>query len=381
MNPCLPRIFTNKLKVTSMKTIRKGRVALSGIALLFATLFGMHDASASCSLLSNWNNIAVQMQGGTVVVKPTDQVGTMLANFSTIIPVASSNVAPTGNYYEATARCPGGGQAYAVALQGNLVTGAGIPDNVFSTNIPGIGVRMARVVGTANGGSTQYYTTAGSNGIAIANQSFGVVYSNTQFQIQIYKIAAATGSGTLTPGQYSTAYFDGSGSGKPYITSWLTANIISIVTPTCTVDAGSVNQTVTLKKIQSTELKGKGTTAADKPFNIALNCVRGTGIPPTVQLSFDSNSGNYAPGTFPADGVLPQLNTTNGGAKNVGIQVLSQWNGATTPIDLGGNRLNVGPTKDGAYVIPFIARYYQTQNNRVTGGLVSSIVTFTINYS
>lgn len=353
---------------------------LSPLSKLFAVVFlgsiGMSQAHAACVKLNNWKTVNVNMTGGAIVVQATDPIGKLLRTFTTTIPADQSGVQPTNGFYQATSTCQGGGQAFGIVLKGQPATGAGVPDNVFTTNIPGIGVRLVRSVATANGSFTQAYTRAGGTPINIPSGSFGGVYGGTEFRTEIYKISDQTGSGSLDAGQYSTAYFDGSGQGAPYITSTLAANIITILTPTCSVDPGSAYQKVLLDKVPAGTFKGRGSTAAETPFNIKLNCVKGVGIVKMIELAFiGTNDGN----TRPAEGVLKQTLTTSTAAKNVGIQVINNHNSANTPIPLGGT-IDVGLSKDGQYVLPFIARYFQTTATKVTPGPVAATMTFMIQY-
>ena len=41
--------------------------------------------------------------------------------------------------------------------------------------------------------------------------------------------------------------------------------------------------------------------------------------------------------------------------------------------------MDVGPSKDGSYVLPYTARYYQT-GNTVTPGQANGTATFTLDY-
>ena len=130
------------------------------------------------------------------------------------------------------------------------------------------------------------------------------------------------------------------------------------MTPSCTVDTGSRNIVVQLGQVARKGFTGVGSTAGARPFNIQLNCSAGVAASNTIFLRMDAT-----PDPSGQQGVL-QVVQGAGAATGVGIQVLD---GSSTGVKFGEDAL-VGPSKDGSYVLPFTARYYQTAPN-VTAGL------------
>jgi type 1 fimbria pilin len=72
------------------------------------------------------------------------------------------------------------------------------------------------------------------------------------------------------------------------------------------------------------------------------------------------------------------LKITQGGtstATGVGIQVIDNQ---SVPVKFGDDAL-VGTSKDGDYVLPYTARYFQT-GDKVTPGRADGTATFTLDY-
>jgi len=74
-------------------------------------------------------------------------------------------------------------------------------------------------------------------------------------------------------------------------------------------------------------------------------------------------------------GVLKITQGGSGTATGVGIQVVDNQG---VPVKFGEDTL-VGPSKNGDYVLPYTARYYQT-GNKVTPGRADGTATFTLDY-
>lgn len=346
------------------------------------SMLAMSDAWSACFQRNDWNTVNVAMQGGSIVVRDTDAVGTLLRTFSTSIPAADSGVPQGANgAFRVTSsdRCTG--SASSEVLLGNPVSVPGVT-NVFSTNIPGIGVRLIRAVVTGTGGTiTQVYTRTGGTPLPI-NGGGGGLHPGSTFNVELYKTAQATGSGSLRAGTYSRAFIDGTPA-KSYLTSTLAANVITITTPTCTVGAPA-DQTITLPTVKLGDfatadgfVATAGKTAGEKNFNITLNCKRGVGIVNRIGLGF---TGTHDPHTLPTQGVLKQSRTDDLAARHVGIQILSNQNNVKTPVVIGGN-LAIGESETRQFVIPFIARYFQTENKRIVPGGISANVSFLIQYN
>lgn len=333
---------------------------------------------AACYSAPNWRLVTTQMSGGLITVRPTDPVGTVLRTFTTRIPVEQSGVtpistSPNGILAYTSGKCTGTGFTRAEIKKGVPVPGLYA---VYSTNIPGIGVRLVEdVMGPSGSAQRLVISDPNRNFYFHPADASLAVFAGTTFMTEIVKTSEETGSGSLESGIYGITFHSGDGPGKPYQHFYLGADIITIVSPTCTVDSSSAYQRIGLQKINISDLHGARSTAAETPFDIKLNCTRGVGRTLDVMLAFQ---GTYDPATSPADGVLAQSLKTSDAAKNVGIQIV-QRDLLKNPIFLGGE-LSVGPSKNGQYIVPFLARYFQTTAQPVTAGKVAASTTFIIQY-
>jgi major type 1 subunit fimbrin (pilin) len=144
----------------------------------------------------------------------------------------------------------------------------------------------------------------------------------------------------------------------------------TFVPPTCTIDAGSQNQTVSLGSVALTSFAAVGSTANPTPFNVVLdNCTQGTKITMNVTGSADSK-------------VLSVLQNTGGSATQVGVQILqAASSGATTGTALTLNsNVNLGVVSTpGSMTFPFVAQFYRL--GTMTAGSVAATATVNFTYN
>lgn len=166
-----------------------------------------------------------------------------------------------------------------------------------------------------------------------------------------------------------------------------------VVEQTCTIKAGSQDQTIILRTVQKSAFTNKGDHAMDTPFSIALEkCSAKKDKINNVRLYFSS------PNVDTATGTLNNISADATKAKNVNIQLLDN-NGTTNEaaiIELGKAVTNADPAgliiKDNsnpielgdaetAPVFKYLARYYaKTAGTDITVGDVKTSVDFTIAY-
>ncbi|MBS78922.1 fimbrial protein [Variovorax sp.] len=311
---------------------------------------GAPGAWAACTKNPAYTERVINMVMGTIVVPNDAVVGQKIGEKDFPVYTAGVNNQPWV--------CNGaGGTVSGVMLQGQDLNFPGL-EKLYSTNVPGIGIRLLRTISSTQ--KTYYpHTLSGS---------FGSFDPNAAFRVEVYKTAATTGSGPLASGTYTQYY--SLDDGKSVLTTFLSANAITIITPTCSVDVGSRNISVQFGKVPQSDFKGRGTTAAERNFNIKLNCKAGTGITNTVYLRMDATKDPAGD-----DGVLRITQGSTGIATGVGIQVID---GQKAPVKYGEGAL-VGPSKDGDYTLPYTARYFQT-GNAVTPGRADGTATFTLEY-
>ncbi|HEX7865944.1 MAG TPA: fimbrial protein [Variovorax sp.] len=313
-------------------------------------LLGTQAAWADCAMNPAYAEKVIDMVMGTILVPNDSVVGQKLGERTFLLSSAGGN----GNNTPWV--CNGAGTVQGRMLQGQDLNFPGL-DKLYSTNVQGIGIRLLRTITEAQ--KTYYpHTLTGS---------FGAFDPASSFRVEVYKTAATTGSGPLAQGTYTTY---SASDGKSVLTTFLSANAITIITPSCTVDVGSRNISVEFGKVPLSGFKGRGTTTADRNFNIKLNCKAGMGVQNTVYLRMDATKDPAGD-----DGVLRITQGSTGIATGVGIQVID---GNKTPVKFGDDVL-VGPSKDGDYVLPYTARYFQT-GNTVTPGRADGTANFTIDY-
>ncbi|MGJ7528979.1 fimbrial protein [Variovorax sp. GB1P17] len=325
------------------------RLTLSAAGLLSGAQ-GAWAADTGCKMNTpDYQPLTIDMVMGTILVPNDAVVGQKLGERDFPINPSASKT---------PWKCATSDTVNGVMLQGQDMNFPGL-EKMYSTNVQGIGIRLLRVISS----TTKHYYPHTLTG------SFGPFDPSAKFRVEVYKTAGTTGSGPLAQGTY-TRYFSNGDPGNSVLTTFLSANAITIITPSCTVDVGSRNISVQFGKVPQSAFKGKGSTAAERNFNIKLNCKAGVGMANQVYLRMDATKD---PGGD--DGVLRLTQDGQGVATGVGIQVIDD---KKVPVKYGEAAF-VGPSKDGDYLLPFTARYYQT-GNAVTPGRANGTANFTIDY-
>ncbi|WP_374667597.1 fimbrial protein [Acinetobacter sp.] len=331
--------------------------------LLLAGTAGLSEAYAACAPSSGFRPQDVLMSVGRVVVKPSDPVGKVLRKAT--FPISSN-----GSEIKCDRGTPS--SINAVLTQGYPAAPSGGP-NVYSTNIPGIGIRLYREAEGAQQFSGYYpYKRALER-----NKTYTL--ATGYFVVEIVKTAPTTGSGTLVPGLYSTYHVDGYPD-KPLLTSTVLANAITIASSSCEIQ-GNINKVVQLPTVKKADFNGVGSTQGEQAFNLNILCNGGdnpTGIDVSndISLSFD-----YPAVSGTNNQVILNDAPESTRAKGVGTQIVWNYEGENRVI-AKGDKLAVGTVHSGQqtqYDVPLIARYYQTEPT-VSAGTVRGMASVTIEY-
>ena len=330
-------------------------MSLRKLLTLFIVLMALGTTSswASCTRLSS-PTVMLDMVVGRVVVPSDLPVG------SVILTRDWTMSAPGGASY----RCTSGTNRFVAKIVSPGATDLG--NKIYSTNVPGIGMRFSRGGETVN---IVYPDVFSSQVYNTTNYSL----AGSRFTLEIIKTAATTGSGTLAAGKYTS--YDWESGSNPILETYLSSNAITVVAPSCSVLSGK-NMNVDVGSIRRTDLKGVGTTAGGKDFNIDLQCSGGLSETGYANIS-TSFSGTLATSTTATMGALLNEKAGSGMAKGIGIQVLKdgsplQFNKKYTVV-----RLNNQETR---YItIPLHARFYQYGPTTSTGEVESHMI-FNLTY-
>lgn len=319
----------------------------------FAFLF-IFFATTSWGACQRYNTPTynIYMTFGRIVVSNDTPVGTVLAKKQWTI-----------NQSDPVYYCSGVNDFSARIVAGNMVD---LGNNVYSTNVPGIGMRFSR------GGSIQqvYPSVLRSDGGRGAQYRL----AGSTFTAEIIKTAAVTGSGKITTGKYTT--YDWVNGNNPMLDTYIDADAITIVSPSCIIRGGN-KQNVDIGSIKSSDLKGVGTVAGGREFNIALECsggVSATGYA-NVNIKYD---GNIATGTTLSQGVLRNERSDSSAANGVGVQILD---GQKKPLAFEQD-YNIGKLTDNQtkYInLAYTAQFYQYLP-KINSGVVEAQMIFNVNY-
>ena len=331
------------------------------IGFLAVSLFAYNHTNANCTLSKGFTTVDIPMTIGKIVVKPNDPIGTILQK-------NTFSISPNNS----TATCNRASDQIIAALPLNYPISP-IGNNVYATNIPGIGIRLYREAADASDFSGYYpYRRT-----LTPNQTYTL--SPGYFVMEVIKTAMTTGSGALVAGRYSTYYVSGQ-QNRPFLTTTVLSNApILIASSSCEIQSG-VDSPVQLPTVMKSAFRAIGSTQGEQNFNLSILCNGGennSGIATsnTISLSFDYNSDTSN------NQVINNSAANSIKANGVGVELLWNLNGANKPIQKA-SKLNIGMVGSNQtieYDIPLTARYYQTATN-VTAGEVKATATVTIQY-
>lgn len=219
-------------------------------------------------------------------------------------------------------------------------------ETIFPTNVPGLGIRLAR------GSATNYLVAASADYLGGGTTTFSKSTS-----LELVVIGDIPNGSTLYAGQLVHWDFGNLGT----VQVFQTAGPTTFVRPACSIAIDPTE--VTLAGIATGSLSGNGSTAGDTPFSIQLNCSSAA----TLAITLDAN--NPVNGQ---NGVL-RISSGQGNARGVGVQITRNGN----PVALG-TAVQVTSTS-GPFAIPFSARYYRT-GGILRAGAVRATATYTLTY-
>ncbi|WPU21033.1 fimbrial protein [Cedecea neteri] len=326
------------MKMTNSKLLMLGALLCTGAVFSDETL-------AACAFSAGTSEQRTTFNMGTITVQRDLPAGTILAE-------RTSSRGADGAY----ANCTGGTWRYDFDEM-KFPTLSAYGNNVYDTNIEGVGIRMMT---TSFGGEGKrplpYWGT-------FTNPPTTGIWIGSIKTVQLVKTSSnSVGAGAISTGTLARGYLT-PGNRFYFFTMSLTGG--TIVRAACTVTNTSIS--VPLGTKMTTDFTGVGSTTKDEAFNIPLNCNANTRVKVTLDGTADPSG---------AKGVLA-LSPSSGEkvATGVGVQVLYNKNPVTF-----GSLISIGTAGSGAYNIPLVGRYYQTAA-KVTGGKANATATFTMTYN
>lgn len=323
--------------------------------MLFIGLMALGSSSAwaYCTRLSQ-PTVTLDMALGRVVVPPDLPVGAVIVSRDWTMSASSG----------ASYSCSSGTNRFVAKIVAAGATDLG--NKIYSTNVPGIGLRFSRGGATVN---IIYPDVFSSTVSRPTNYSL----EGSRFTLEVIKTASVTGSGTLAAGKYTS--YDWESGSNPILETRLSADAITVVSPSCTILSGE-NMNVDIGTIKRSDLNGVGSTAGGTDFNIQLQCSGGLSESgyANIETSF---SGTLATGTTNTQGALLNEKSGSSLAKGIGVQVLKDG----VPLEFN-KKYNIGTlrTQEMRYItLPLHAQFYQYASSISTGEVESHMI-FNLTY-
>lgn len=359
---CFPLSHASTRWLSTGKRARRRFDIFLGCLLLLGMAIVPRSAWATCGFASG-SATTVTFNAGTITLTPSTQVNTVLWTSNSANPSNPPVLACDSN--------TNGGIVNTIAAS----TPVNGDDTLIPTGIPGISYRLPHPNTSKYLALYPNYPTGTGNFNVASNLQ--LVYtgpylppnnSSLTGQLSQWKIDICSNPVIFGDPYFGYGYYgcNGNVSAQPVETFNINA-IIRIQVPTCDIDPGSVNKTVVLPSISTTQLSGQGSTAGVTPFSLQLtHCPANLG----VFITLDTSS--------PQSGATGVIAPTSGSgyAKGIGVQVL-QADGST-PVTFG-SAIQSGTTSSSNYSINLQARYYQTGSS-ISAGLVKGVATYTLNY-
>ncbi len=312
-----------------MRMNRRTRVFTAALGVIFLLPGAV---MAACTLRTGPGTGTISF--GRVVVQRDTPVGTILA---------SQSIASGGASWTCDAR---------YTYTGNLTlfsTLSPYGNSVYSTNIPGVGMRIH-----FGGGFGSYFPIGAAYGAS------SLVQGGTIAADLIKTSAAAAGSGNLTNGALVTFKIDAT---TVYTLNLTGTNTIAPVA--CSVSNSAIN--VPMGDMARKLFTGVGYKGPIKQFFITLRCDADTKVKMTIDAVADSSA---------APGVIALTSAGSPGvASGVGIQLTHSG----APVVFGSPK-SIITSAGGVLNIPLIATYYQTSPT-VRVGPANAQATFTMTYN
>lgn len=328
---------------------------ITGCVLMLAA----KSALASCSFMDNRfaASDSVALNLGHVVVQRDEPVGSVVAT------VTNNALGSRNDFIQCTTSgfvtqwAAGGGAFAPVSYNAQTLYQSGVAGLAFRIITSGAGSTAGRYgPGPLPRSISGVSCRNADNWWRLCGGTWGSI------QLQLVKIAPVTGSGPITSGSLAQALVSGEMNVLNY-----TLSGGQVQTVACSVTNSNI--TVNMGRTKNTNFSGAGSTSAEVPFTIDLNCDEAT----NVNLTLEPGSAGAA------DASRGVLNIDAGGAgqtaTGVGVQVLYN----ETPVALG-EMLKIATTaSEGMFSIDLRARYFQT-SSAITPGKANASATFTTTY-
>lgn len=327
------------------------------VAAVCLAMLLVPNVQAACFMNADAHSDNIQIDFGRVLIQPSLAIGDRIA-------LRSYNV-PAGPVF---ATCHYSSTTYS-RFDRPMTQLSGF-DHVYQTDVPGVGFRIY----SRRDGQLSYPPSQTDY-----NNPLTYVYQPKEtFEVELIKTARTTGSGTiLSNGRMTINYTDGTGPGRPRISSTISGGFV--VTSTCEVDNGSRNIAVNFGTVPSNTFNGLGSKGPEHDFAINLICQGGNVAEADQGLISVRIDATQDKSMLP--GVLAITPATDA-ASNVGIELVDVLNGNEHKI-VFGQAIVLGRTPVNAsstLQLPMRGRYIQTQTGKVGPGTANGTATFTIEY-
>ncbi|MGO4744696.1 fimbrial protein [Serratia quinivorans] len=304
--------------------------------IIFLALLGCSNISfATCGFGDSGTTLNATINFGSVIVQRDAPVGSVLNTTNAYYPGGDSSAI-------------GCNTSYTRMAEHTLFTTSSSINNVFLTNIPGVGIRLSR-----NG----LYFNFSSPQVADA-------YLSTYFPIvaELIKLSSGgVGGGALSTGTIGKIYIYQA----PQYYDTVSIGNGTIYPVACSITTPNIQ--VPLDDVLTSSLTAVGSISKPKAFNVGLNCDVGARV--NAKLIGNQNTDSGASGVLQLTGA-----GSNGVATGVGIQIL--YNGS--PMALNTNMI-LKTSMGGQETFPFTAQYYQTKS-AVTTGSANATATLELTY-
>ncbi|KPC54121.1 fimbrial protein [Amantichitinum ursilacus] len=370
-----PHTFALPVTLLSAGTLK--RLAARALRLVLLWI-GLSIAAQSYAADPCVENTPFNLDFGTVAVRSTDAVGTVLASK----PVSWTITCSVVDFY------------YSIRYYFEMPTVAVNNKKYAKTNVPGLGLYF---IVEPNSYSQDKLTPQSAYWDAAATVEFARSYPpysqgyipfpktpmtfHANAQLVVY--APITLSSTVIMSPITTKYWaiPVAANGSPVFfpsASIINSATVGVIPPTCAVDAASKSQEITLQGVKAKDFSGVGSTANSTSFSIKINC-SGSKYGGTTKAQIGFTDVNNPANTGTTLSLSPKST-----AQGVGLQI-SSWTGTlysfgpeTATWDAPGHT-TLGDWGDSNKTLMLLATYVKT-GATVKAGSLEAMMTFVMTY-
>lgn len=254
--------------------------------------------------------------------------------------------------------CPSKPLTYARYLKGEPTGMKEEEADIYTTNIPGIGIALCFV--------ECMHDSRALNFAQYAVEGWQTSYPGANTHGIQYHTASLVVIGPISPGILTGGVYGALGVDSNTDIETVSLNSVEIQGPSCSIDQKNLN--IRFGSVPLDKFKGAGSVSDNKDFQLSFTCNQTTNIHITLQASQNNDTSDNS--------IIALTNVGSPGVSDgLGLQILYDNN----PLKIGENTSLTNISGSTSKTLNFQTRYYQVKS-RVTPGEANATATLNFIY-